>query len=186
MNKIAKAVLIAIGSIMIAIVLIIALAIVRQTKKLEKSFNNPIIDNNYQGWDTVNLDNHIEVKVPNAWELEYSDDRIYVIDGAGKQIAVGAKLPCFPVEEERAFLGTVFEGTCIERNLLWTSGLIYKNMAATQATELKFDDGRIETYVAVDLPYHYDYKYFFCFFSDNSGTLFRNEVEAIAYSMSYT
>lgn len=185
MHKTVKIIILCICAFAVVVTLIPFLFVAMQTKILEKSFNNQIIDSNYQGWNAVNLDNDIEIKLPKTWKLERFDDRILIIDSTGKQIAAGVKLPFFSPEEENVFIETLFNGRLTESRLIWTSGLIYKNMTSNRATELKFDDGRTETYVSVDLPYYSDYKYFVCFFSDSNGMLYSDEVEAIAYSMTY-
>lgn len=184
MAKAVKITLIVIASMLVAVAGILALAFTRQTRRVEASFCNPIIDSHYQDWEVVDLDDNIEIKLPQTWKLERVGDRIHILNDAGEQVAIGAKLPCLSEEAEDAFLSDILGGTLKEFRLLWTSGLIYNNMTSVSAAKLTSDVGASKTYVYVNLPYLSDYRYFFCFPTDEDGTLFSDEAEAIAYSMS--
>lgn len=183
MSKAGRITLISFVLIAVAFVIMMILAMTGERNMLKRRLNNPFINSDYQKWEVVNLDENVRVKLPETWNLEYADGRIIVINSSGEQIADGTKLPIRSNEEENAFLEYIYESTLTESNLLWTSGLIYGNMASNRAAQLILGNGKTETYVSVDLPCHNDYRYFLCFFSDGSGALYRDEAEAIAYSL---
>lgn len=177
-KKIAKIALIVVASFIVAVIVFVILAFVRADIKWKRSFNNPIIDTKFKGWSTLELDDTISIKFPDAWEFERKGDSLYVLDEHGKQIAVGAK-----VSQVDGFMTSVYGSTWEEKNIIWAQTINYNNMCSTWATALKYEDGRSETYLVLEVRcVQNDYFYYLYFFSDETGTLYRDEVVAIAFS----
>lgn len=186
MTKFTKFLLIAIPCIIVGFLLFVKLFAMLEIDYLESRLNNPIIDSDYRGWSLLELEDGLTIQFPDAWKLEYAEDKIYVIDEHGDRIAVGAKFDEEKaVEEFPAFLESVYGEKAEETTDLWSSGS-YKNSARAAVKEVTLEGGGTETCLflylfRLDQNYNYD----FCFFTDESGTLYREEVEAIAYSMWY-
>ena len=53
-------------------------------RKLKRDLNNPIINNSYQNWHSVSLDDNIEIKIPDAWSLKL-EEPLTICDSSGDE-----------------------------------------------------------------------------------------------------
>ena len=159
--------------------------------KLKADLNNPIINAHYSGWHKVTLDEHLQIKLPKDWTLEYGD-RIVIRDGDGQTVALGAR---FTSKEEGDPQSSRFyqllSDCCNQKVSQHTPenfGAGYFNNNAS-ALWLRVDEGKKITGVRLEYseivqgenPYLYQYYYWFCFLGTDGG--YCDEAEAIAWSM---
>lgn len=149
--------------------------------KLKRDLNNEIVNQNYLNWEQIDLDANISVKLPEVWTLRSTDDGMMIVDDSDTIIAVGTKKDTFPKDTLTAFLSECYGSAVVsyQSEVLGTGN--YGSLAKAYITHSQHEDGSEREQIFLYLPFHYEYKYGFCFFS----TEYSKEVEAIAWSMEY-
>ena len=179
-KKIVKIILIVVASLIGTSVLFFAampyLSIFMGPRVHKKEMNNSIVNAGYPGWHEVTLDDHLQIKLPEAWTL-VPGERITVIDENG-EIRLGSKEP------KQLKLGLLSEcsGKRVSSYRMELAGYNnYLNFCETKWMWL--DEQEKVTSVTVmhsDAELDNIYYYFFCFY-DTTGA-YLTEAEAIAWS----
>lgn len=149
----------------------------------KKEMNNSIVNAGYPGWHEVTLDEHLQIKLPEAWTL-VPGERITVIDENGEPVLAGVKIRLGSKEPKQLKLGLLSEcsGKRVSSYRMELAGYNnYLNFCETKWMWL--DEQEKVTGVMIT---HMDaepdniYYYFFCF-HDTTGA-YLTEAEAIAWS----
>ena len=151
-------------------------------RKLKRDLNNPIINNSYQNWHSVSLDDNIEIKIPDAWSLKL-EEPLTICDSTGTPVAIGLKLKSCSEEQWMNLLRDWSSQTVVSYSNAYFSSNRFGNLASVWWAICEFESGEKGRIVSLKLPYYYDYDYYFCFICDSEMRC--DEAEAIAYSMSY-
>ena len=149
----------------------------------KKEMNNSIVNAGYPGWHEVTLDDHLQIKLPEAWTL-VPGERITVTDENGEPVLAGVKIRSGSKESEQLTLGLLSEcsGKRVSSYRMELAGYnMYLNFCETMWMWL--DEQEKVTSVTVmhlDAELENIYYYFFCF-HDTTGA-YLTEAEAIAWS----
>ena len=186
-KKIVKITLIVVASLIGTSVLFFAampyLSIFMGLRVHKKEMNNSIVNAGYPGWHEVTLDDHLQIKLPEAWTL-VPGERITVIDENGEPVLAGVKIRSGSKESEQLTLGLLSEcsGKRVSSYRMELAGYnMYLNFCETMWMWL--DEQEKVTSVTVmhsDAELENIYYYFFCFY-DTTGA-YLTEAEAIAWS----
>lgn len=153
--------------------------------KLKADLNNPIINAHYSGWHKVTLDEHLQIKLPKDWTLEYGD-RIVIRNGDGQTVALAERFP-HGQKDDTGFLRLLSD--CAGREV---TEYTFEHFSSESAP-VWFCIGNEEKVTAVTLShckrienkdgtsYLDRYYYRFCFLGTDGG--YCDEAEAIAWSM---
>ena len=94
-KKIVKIILIVVASLIGTSVLFFAampyLSVFLDPWVKKKEMNNSIVNAGYPGWHEVTLDDHLQIKLPEAWTL-VPGERITVTDENGEPVLAGVKI----------------------------------------------------------------------------------------------
>lgn len=151
-------------------------------RKLKRDLNNPIINNSYQNWHSVSLDDNIEIKIPDAWSLKL-EEPLTICDSTGTPVAIGLKLKSCSEEQWMNLLSDCSSQTVVSYSNAYFSSNRFGNLASVWWAICEFESGEKGRIVSLKLPYYYDYDYYFCFICDSEMRC--DEAEAICISMSY-
>ena len=186
-KKIVKIILIVVASLIGTSVLFFAampyLSIFMGPRVHKKEMNNSIVNAGYPGWHEVTLDDHLQIKLPEAWTL-VPGERITVIDENGEPVLAGVKIRLASKESKQLKLGLLSEcsGKRVSSYRMELAGYNnYLNFCETKWMWL--DEQEKVTSVTVmhsDAELDKIYYYFFCFY-DTTGA-YLTEAEAIAWS----
>lgn len=162
------------------------LAVILEPLSLKKQLDNPIIDQNYPGWCEVFLDEHIQIKLPEQWTIEFNE-QILVYDEQGKIILRGEKFDANTEPEEKEVRMLQLLSDCTGKAVTAFSGESFgANRFANLASVswLRIENGKKITSVVLrhsTSAVEEDYYYRFCFADTEGG--YCDEAEAIAWSM---
>lgn len=186
-KKIVKIILIVVASLIGTSVLFFAampyLSVFLDPWVKKKEMNNSIVNAGYPGWHEVTLDDHLQIKLPEAWTL-VPGERITVTDENGEPVLAGVKIRSGSKESEQLTLGLLSEcsGKRVSSYRMELAGYnMYLNFCETMWMWL--DEQEKVTSVTVmhsDAELENIYYYFFCFY-DTTGA-YLTEAEAIAWS----
>lgn len=186
-KKIVKIILIVVASLIGTSVLFFAampyLSVFLDPWVKKKEMNNSIVNAGYPGWHEVTLDDHLQIKLPEAWTL-VPGERITVTDENGEPVLAGVKIRSGSKESEQLTLGLLSEcsGKRVSSYRMELAGYnMYLNFCETMWMWL--DEQEKVTSVTVmhsDAELDNIYYYFFCFY-DTTGA-YLTEAEAIAWS----
>ena len=186
-KKIVKIILIVVASLIGTSVLFFAampyLSVFLDPWVKKKEMNNSIVNAGYPGWHEVTLDDHLQIKLPEAWTL-VPGERITVTDENGEPVLSGVKIRSGSKESEQLTLGLLSEcsGKRVSSYRMELAGYnMYLNFCETMWMWL--DEQEKVTSVTVmhsDAELDNIYYYFFCFY-DTTGA-YLTEAEAIAWS----
>ena len=186
-KKIVKIILIVVASLIGTSVLFFAampyLSVFLDPWVKKKEMNNSIVNAGYPGWHEVTLDDHLQIKLPEAWTL-VPGERITVTDENGEPVLAGVKIRSGSKESEQLTLGLLSEcsGKRVSSYRIELAGYnMYLNFCETMWMWL--DEQEKVTSVTVmhsDAELDNIYYYFFCFY-DTTGA-YLTEAEAIAWS----
>ena len=186
-KKIVKIILIVVASLIGTSVLFFAampyLSVFLDPWLKKKEMNNSIVNAGYPGWHEVTLDDHLQIKLPEAWTL-VPGERITVTDENGEPVLAGVKIRSGSKESEQLTLGLLSEcsGKRVSSYRMELAGYnMYLNFCETMWMWL--DEQEKVTSVTVmhsDAELENIYYYFFCFY-DTTGA-YLTEAEAIAWS----
>ncbi len=177
-----RCILIAACSICLFIALLPYLLGLLHVSKMKRDLNNPIINGEYQNWQDVSLDDNIAIKIPDTWSLKL-EEPLTICDNTGTPVAIGQKFKSCSEEQWINLLSGCSNQTVVSYSNAFFSSNRFGNLASVWWTVCEFASGQEKRIVSLKLPYYYDYDYYFCFAGDSEMRC--DEVEAIAYSMSY-
>lgn len=150
--------------------------------KMKNDLDNPVINSNYQNWRDIRLDNNIAIKLPDTWSLKL-EEPLTICDNTGTPVAIGLKTESCSEEQWISLLSNCSNQTVNSYSNDFFSTNRFGNLASVWWAVCEFDSGQEKRIVSLKIPYYQDYYYYFCFMEDSE--MRRDEVEAIAYSMSY-
>lgn len=148
---------------------------------LKSNLDNRIVNQDYPDWSVLDLDANIHISLPNAWSLQSLQDSVQIVDASGEVIAIGMKKERFTKDDTFAFLSEHYGNPVISYQSEVLGEGNYGNLASAHLSYCQLENGEKCEQIILYLPFHYEYKYRFYFFS----TEYSEEVEAIAWSMGY-
>ena len=186
-KKIVKIILIVVASLIGTSVLFFAampyLSIFMGPWVHKKEMNNSLVNAGYPGWHEVTLDEHLQIKLPEAWTF-VPGERITVTDENGEPVLDGVKIGWGSPESERLTQEVLSKcsGKQVSSYRMELAGY-NKYSSFCQTMWMWLDEQEKVTGVMIT---HMDaepdniYYYFFCF-HDTTGA-YLTEAEAIAWS----
>lgn len=173
--------------VILSFVLVILIAMNSQERKLQEKIGNPIILSDYQDWKETEIDGNILVMIPADWQVDQSNNQIFLLDSKGTKVAIGQKSADSIIETTEAdlFVESICGEKVISSEPVHFSPYFYGNLASTWIKNCVLENGKNTRFVSVELPYYNEYTFLFCFFSESDEPFYCDIAEAIAYSMCY-
>ena len=146
--------------------------------KLKRDLNNEIVSEDFPNWRQVQVDENINIYLPNEWTLYITEDNVQIVDDSGLLIGSGVKRG-IPYEKNiNVYLGEYYGCNVVSSQYEILGWGRYGNSAKAYFSSCQLGNGSEHEQLLLELPYYIDYEYLIFFSTDYSA-----EVEAIAWSM---
>lgn len=149
------------------------------------ALNNSFINDRFSDWKSVLLDEEIQIKIPQEWDLVADGDKLIICDCEGHVLALGKRRTNTPNAEE--LLQEMYHSE-IDSHIFESETFGMWNFANCFRWNVVLSNGEMKESVMVELwNGNYEYGYEFVFFQPeeaDANSVYK-KAEAMAWSMTY-
>lgn len=150
--------------------------------------DNDIVDQRYNGWKDVSLDEKLSIKLPDEWNIfNDPDGNPSIVDADGSLIAAGIKKLYYdpPTVIERN-IEQLAGKKILSREVISRDYIRWNTSGFNCIWKIELDNSSFIETAIVRISYHFEYEYIFCFplgsVNEDCNPPYVAEPEAIAWS----